>query len=190
MTEREESAIRATRAWVEQVVVGYQLCPFARTPFKQDTIRYLSIAVKDLSRLKAIFLAECQHLEEKQVSEVSTTLLILTGAFQDFFTFWELVGKAEEWLETAGYTGVFQVASFHPDYIFAEATPDAAQNYTNRSPWPMLHLIREDELEAAIESHPDIEAVPQRNIELMESKGKDHWKGILGGIKINAQKTK
>jgi hypothetical protein len=85
---------------------------------------------------------------------------------------------------------VFQVASFHPDYIFAEATPNAAQNYTNRSPWPMLHLIREDELEAAIASHPDIEAVPQRNIELMESKGADYWKELLEEIKIQAQKTK
>lgn len=190
MTDMAESAIRATRAWVEQVVVGYQLCPFARTPFKQNTIRYVSAADRKVSSVKTTFLAECKYLDEKQVSEVSTTLLILTGAFQDFFTFWELVGKAEEWLEEAGYAGLFQVASFHPDYIFAEATTEAAQNYTNRSPWPMLHLIREDELETAIKSHPDIEAVPQRNIELMESKGKDHWKKVLKEIKIQAQATK
>lgn len=190
MIDMGESAIRATRAWVEQVVVGYQLCPFARTPFKQDTIRYVFTAATDVSVVKTIFLAECKYLEEKRGSEVSTTLLVLPGAFQDFFAFWELVGKAEDWLEAAGYTGVFQVASFHPDYIFADAPAGAAQNYTNRSPWPMLHLIREDELEAAIASHPDIESVPQRNIDLMESKGADYWKALLEGIKIQAQKTK
>lgn len=188
MTKQQRLAIDATKSWVEQVVVAYALCPFARVPFQRDTIRYVCTAAEDHRAVKTIFLSECKRLEDYPADELSTTLLILTDGFTDFFGYWDLVSQAENWLEEAGYTGIFQVASFHPDYIFAEAELHAAQNYTNRSPWPMLHLIREAQLEAAIESHSDIEAIPQRNIELMEAKGQAHWEALLQ--KIRAQEPK
>lgn len=187
MTQEQAIPIRATRHWVEQVVIGYQLCPFARLPFQQDRIRYVLASAQDVAGLREMFLEECRRLESHPPEEISTTLLILTEMGKDFMEYWDLVSLAEDWLDQAGYTGIFQVASFHPDYIFAEADTQAAQNYTNRSPWPMLHLLREEELEAAIDHHPDIEAVPQRNIELMERKGRSHWRGLLQKIIGQAQ---
>lgn len=190
MMNKKEQAIWATRTWVEQVVVAYQLCPFARLPFQQNTIRYTCTAASDLSSLKKVLLRECSLLKNQSVKEISTTLLILAEMGKDFMDYWNIVGFAEEWLQEAEYSGVFQLASFHPDYIFAGVDPQAAQNYTNRSPWPLLHLLREEELGHAIDSHSNIQGIPQRNIELMEAKGKAYWQNLLKKISEIPQKNK
>lgn len=183
MMKNKNDALETTRKWVEKVVVAYQLCPFAKSPFEQDKIRYHALPSSDLKDLKKEILAELAFLGEHSSKELETTLLVLTEGFTNFLEFWDLVGLAEDWLEEADYTGVYQIASFHPAYIFAGTRPDEAQNYTNRSPLPTLHLIREDSLEKAIDSHPNIEEVPNRNIRLMEEKGRAHWEQLLAEIR-------
>lgn len=178
MSKLESRALQATRAWVSQVVVAYQLCPFARVPWQNGTIDYRCVAESSPKAIHGAVLQACRDMETQPETAISTVLLILLDGYVDFRTYWQLVGQAEVWLEDAGYEGVFQIASFHPHYRFAGAEPDAAQNYTNRSPLPMLHLIREDQIAAAVAQHPDIESVPQRNIALMEAKGTQYWKEL------------
>jgi hypothetical protein len=180
---KSEIAKEATRKWVEKVVVAYQLCPFAKVPFQQQTIRYCPVQTTDTVVIKKHVLEELQRLDGASAKELETTLLVLTEGFSDFFDFWDLVGLAENWLADEDYTGVYQIASFHPEYIFAGTQTHDAQNYTNRSPFPTLHLIREDSLEKAIASYPNIEEVPKRNIQLMEEKGKEHWVRLLKEIR-------
>lgn len=178
MTNLESRALQATKDWVKQLVVAYQLCPFARVPWQNETIDYRCVAESSLQALHTAVLQACRDMETQAETTISTILLILLEGYADFLHYWELVGQAEVWLEDAGYAGMFQIASFHPHYRFAGVEADAAQNYTNRSPFPMLHLIREDQIAAAVAQHPDIESVPQRNIALMEAKGAQYWKEL------------
>jgi hypothetical protein len=121
--------------------------------------------------------SELQRLEDEP--EIETTLLIHPGVLNDFGPYNEFLDAADGLLAYLEMEGVYQIASFHPDYQFAETEPDAAENYTNRSPFPMLHLLREASLEAAIDSYPDVDGIPQRNIELMNELGTEKMRSIL-----------
>ena len=121
--------------------------------------------------------SELQRLEDEP--EIETTLLIHPGVLQDFGPYNEFLDAADGLLAYLDMEGVYQIASFHPDYQFAGTEPDASENYTNRSPFPMLHLLREASLEAAIDSYPDVDGIPQRNIELMNELGSEKMRSIL-----------
>ncbi|WP_296930368.1 DUF1415 domain-containing protein [uncultured Marinobacter sp.] len=180
----ETEVISATRKWVEDVVVGYNLCPFAKRELVRNRVRFVVSEAKTEDELLQALHSELQRLEDEP--EIETTLLIHPDVLQDFGPYNEFLDAADGLLAYLEMEGVYQIASFHPDYQFAGTDPDAAENYTNRSPFPMLHLLREASLEAAIDSYPDVDAIPQRNIELMETLGAERMRKILASCVENS----
>lgn len=164
-----KNPIDVTRKWIEAVVVGCNFCPFAAKELKAGTVRYTVQESEDWKVLQEAFLAECEWLDEHP--ETETSLLILTKAVRDFEDYLDLAEVAEQLLEANDYEGVYQVASFHPKYRFEDSAPGDPANYTNRSPYPMLHLLREASVEAALERYPDPDSIPERNIEFAREKG-------------------
>ncbi|MFO8142606.1 MAG: DUF1415 domain-containing protein [Marinobacter sp.] len=169
--------VNATRKWVEEVVVGYNLCPFAKRELVRDRVRFVMTDAENEDDLLKALHSELQRLEDEP--EIETTLLIHPGVLQDFDAYNEFLDTAEGLVAYLELEGIYQVASFHPDYQFAETEPGAAENYTNRSPYPMLHLLREASLEAAIDSHPDVDGIPDRNIALMNELGAEKMQSVL-----------
>ena len=173
----ETEVMSATRKWVEDVVVGYNLCPFAKRELVRNRVRFVVSEAETEDELLQALHSELQRLEDEP--EIETTLLIHPGVLQDFGPYNEFLDAADGLLAYLDMEGVYQIASFHPDYQFAGTEPDASENYTNRSPFPMLHLLREASLEAAIDSYPDVDGIPQRNIELMNELGSEKMRSIL-----------
>jgi hypothetical protein len=169
--------IRPVRHWVETVVVGLNLCPFAKRELVNDRVRFSVSDAETEEQLLADLQAELELLDNDEA--VETTLLIHPGVLQDFFDYNQFLNYVDRLLMQMELEGVYQVASFHPDYQFSGTRPDDVENYTNRSPYPMLHLIREDSLERAIASYPDPDRIPERNIELLESLGRDKMQALL-----------
>lgn len=167
----------ATRQWLEEVVIGLNLCPFARREYERARIRFAICAAEQPEDLLLGFAQELERLEREP--HVETTLLIYPNAVQNFFDFLELVDMAQSWLDAQGLEGVYQLASFHPRYQFDGTAPNDASNFTNRSPWPIIHLLREASVEHAIAAHPDTGAIPARNIALMQEKGLAYWQDLL-----------
>ena len=168
-----------TQCWLETVVIQNTLCPFANSPYQDGRVRFI---VTDSSRPEYLLedlLHELKHLQAMPVNELETTLLIHPGVLEDFYDYNDFLDIADELLVQEGFDGVFQIASFHPDYQFAETTEDDAENYTNRSPWPMLHILREASLEAVIASHPDVAMIPEQNIKQMDAIGTDTLQASL-----------
>ncbi|GAA0842296.1 DUF1415 domain-containing protein [Marinobacter szutsaonensis] len=173
----ETDIINATRKWVEDVVVGYNLCPFAKRELVRNRVRFVVSEAETEDDLLHALHSELQRLDDEP--EIETTLLIHPNVLEDFGPYNEFLDAADGLLAYLEMEGVYQIASFHPDYQFEGTEPDSAENYTNRSPFPMLHLLREASLEAAIDSYPDVEGIPQRNIELMEKLGAEKMRNIL-----------
>ena len=172
------AAIAATRTWVERAVIGLNLCPFARAAHTGGKIRYVMTAAPDTGALIDALAAELEHLAEASPDEIETTLLIHPHVLQDFLDYNDFLEVADELVERLGLEGVVQVASFHPRYQFERTKPDDIENYTNRSPHPTLHLLREDSVERAVNSHPDADAIPLRNIETLKRIGIEGWKQL------------
>ena len=169
--------IGPVRHWVETVVVGLNLCPFAKRELVNDRVRFSVSEAETEEQLLADLQAELELLNNDEA--VETTLLIHPGVLQDFFDYNQFLNYVDSLLTQMELEGVYQVASFHPDYQFSGTRPDDVENYTNRSPYPMLHLIREDSLERAIAGYPHPERIPERNIELLESLGRDKMQALL-----------
>lgn len=172
-----EQVVNATRCWLEAVVIDLNLCPFAKRELVRERVRFSVTGATNKDDLIAALHGELQFLLDHP--EVETTLLIHPAVLQDFEPYNEFLAVADELLAYLELDGVVQIASFHPAYQFEGTEPDAAENYTNRSPWPMLHLLREAGLEAAIERYPDVDGIPGRNIDLMNRLGADHMKALL-----------
>ena len=171
------SIIESTKKWIERVVIGLNLCPFARRPFQQEAIRFTLTKSANEQELLAALHAELVFLHDNLYIE--TSLLIHPQCLVDFDDYNQFLQIAENLLEDMGVTGVFQIASFHPDYQFADTNPDDAENYTNRSPFPMLHILREQSLSQALQSYPNPDAIPQRNIDLLQKIGVEEAQAIL-----------
>lgn len=169
--------IDATRRWVEQVVVTFNLCPFAKRELVKDRVRFVVSKAKD----EATLLDELAHeLALLNVDEaVETTLLIHPQVLHDFYHYNDFLEAADELLVDMNLEGVYQVASFHPDYQFGGTEPDDVENYTNRSPYPMLHLLREDSLSEAIDNYPEVDLIPERNIDCMNEQGLEKMQTLL-----------
>ncbi len=150
-------------------MVPRNLCPFAGREVKRQTIRYVAVSAHDWAETLGALLEECRRLDEDPA--LSTTLLVLADGVNDFDDYLDLLGVAEALFEEQGYEGVYQLASFHPDYCFEGVEEDDPTNYTNRSPWPMLHLLREDAIAEALAHYPDPEAIPERNAAAMTALG-------------------
>ena len=165
----DEQVIAHTHKWIVDVVVGCNFCPFAAKELKKNAVRYQVERSGDTQTVLESFIKECIVLDEND--SISTTLLILPGQFENFEDYLDLVAMAEELLEDEDYEGIYQVASFHPQYLFGGAPADDPANYTNRSPYPMLHLLREDAVEEALEKFPHPERIPENNISYARAKG-------------------
>lgn len=161
--------LAATRQWVETFVVARNVCPFAGREMARDTIRYVILDAADWEQALLTLVAECERLDETPAIE--TTLLVLTPGLEAFDDYLDFLEVAETLLADQGYEGTYQLASFHPDYCFADAEPEDPANFTNRSPFPMLHLLREAGLEQALAHYPDPEAIPERNVAALREVG-------------------
>lgn len=155
----------AVRQWLEAIVIGLNLCPFSARPYRAGQVRiHVSHATDELELLTELQL-ELTRLDETPVSELETTLIAVPDMLADFLDYNDFLDRADELLDRYEWSGTYQVASFHPQYQFADTQPEDVENHTNRSPVPLLHLLREDRVEAAVSSHPDVEGIPQRNVE-------------------------
>jgi hypothetical protein len=173
---KEEVIIAQTVAWIKSVVIGCNFCPFASKVLLKNSIRYITLPGATIEKVLESLSAEVQILD-KDV-ETETTLIILPDHFEDFKTYLDLVDIAEEFLYNLGYEGIYQLASFHPQYLFAESYEEDPANYTNRSVYPMLHLLREASITDALEHFPDAGSIPQRNIEFANRKGLLFMQGL------------
>jgi len=174
--DSSETIIRQTKKWVTDVVAGCNFCPFVAREIRQDSIHYKVETATDLAGSLQALLNECRRMDTENVE---TVLLIFPMGFKRFDDYLELVDLAEKLLKKENYEGIYQVASFHPLYIFAGASTDDAANYTNRSPYPMLHLLREDRIEQALANYPSPEQIPERNIMFARSKGVAYMSTLL-----------
>jgi uncharacterized protein len=168
MSVTPQQAEQQIRQWLDQVVIGLQLCPFASIPVREGKVRIITSSEHDIVVLLHLLFDELMLLEETPADELETTLVVLAEALPDFLEFNQFLGQAEQLLTDSGWQGVFQIASFHPQYQFDETLPDAAENLTNRSPYPLLHLLREESLAKAIAAYPDTQTIPERNIRRMQ----------------------
>ena len=157
------------RRWVETVVVGLNLCPFAGRELLQGRIRFVVTAAQTEAALLTSLQAELEWLDSNPAIE--TTLLIHPQVLQDFDDYNQFLESADDLLRALDAEGVYQIASFHPHYRFANSAAADVENYTNRSPYPMLHLLREQSLERGIASYPDTAEIPLRNMALMQRLG-------------------
>ena len=175
--QTKQDAISATQAWVQSVVVGLNFCPFAAKEVANKTIRYQTSGAQDLQSALELLAAECEGLD--QDSEIETTLLIFTKGFVEFYPFLDLLDLANQLIDDRGYEGIYQLASFHPDYCFADVQSDDPSNFTNRSPFPMLHILREESLERVLEKTANPEKIPEKNIRLARELGTEKLQQLL-----------
>jgi len=172
-------AIGATRHWLEQAVIGLNLCPFARAVHLKRQIRWVESPARDAAGLLADLAHELQFLAAADPEKVETTLLIHPHVLNDFLEYNDFLDVADAAIEELGLAGVLQVASFHPDYRFEGTAPGDVDNLSNRSPHPMLHLLREDSIARAVAAFPDTAAIYERNIETLRRLGMDGWHKLL-----------
>ena len=165
--------IAESENWVKRVIMKYNICPFARREVERSSIRYHACEQTKVKAVLLAFIGECKLLEK--TPKIETTLFILPQGFEGFYSYLDLVDSANDILVQHDFEGVFQIASFHPDYCFDGEAQDSAANYTNRAPYPTLHIIREASMELALASYDDPESIPQRNIAFAERKGTDFF---------------
>ena len=167
----DQRVIDATECWIREVVVGLNLCPFAARPLAERRIHYRVCRETVPDAIYTALLAEFIAFLDLPEAEAETGLFIVPKGLEGFETYLEIVDAADAVIGEVGLTGVIQLASFHPDYRFADTPADDAANYTNRSPYPMFHLIREAAMEEALARYPDPETIPLRNIETLRRLG-------------------
>ncbi|MGF6925110.1 hypothetical protein QFZ48_000610 [Chitinophaga sp. W2I13] len=172
--EQAAAVITQTQNWVRELVIGCNFCPFANREVKKNSIRYQVSGAVSLQAASDELLQECLLLDSEPA--VSTTLLIFPAGFPVFRDYLDLVSVVEKMIYKKKYTGIYQLASFHPLYQFAGTDLQDAANYTNRSIYPMLHLLREAEIEKALQQYPHPENIPERNISFAREKGTAYMK--------------
>jgi len=163
--------VERVKDWVNSVVVEWNLCPFARKEVVENKIRYFHSSAQSEDELLADLACEIALLDHSP--SVSTTLLIHPQVLNDFENYNQFLEDADALLAALGKEGTYQIASFHPRYRFHGTREEAAENYTNRSPYPLLHILRESMVEQAVERHPDPEGIPERNIRLLQEMDKN-----------------
>ena len=176
--EQQAHAQAETRAWVDRAVIGLNLCPFAKAPQVKGQVRYVVSAADDPAALLADLVAELERLAEAPPERLETTLLIHPRVLTDFAEYNDFLAIAEDTVAELDLEGVLQVASFHPQYQFDGTEPDDITNATNRSPYPTLHLIREDSIDKAVAAFPEAEAIYEVNMATMERLGPDGWAAL------------
>ncbi len=171
-------AIADTVRWLERAVIGLNLCPFAKAPHIKGQIHYAVSEAKGLEGLRDELIEELKALAALPAEERETVLLIVPHMLRDFLDFNDFLDEADGVLQELDLEGEFQVASFHPDFQFADTEPDDIGNFTNRSPYPTLHLLREASIDRAVEAFPEAETIYEANIATMEKLGLQGWKRL------------
>lgn len=173
-----EQALTATRVWVERVVIGLNLCPFAKAVQVKQRLRYVCSDARDTTRLRGHLRDELLHLQGTPMAEVETTLLVHPGVLNDFEAYNAFLDEADALLVELGLEGTLQIASFHPDYRFAGTQADDIDNATNRSPYPCLHLLREASIDIAVAAYPHAEAIYKNNMRTLRALGAKGWAAL------------
>jgi hypothetical protein len=174
----DEAVVAATRVWVERAVIGLNLCPFAKAVYVKNQIRYAVSAAQTPEELLVDLVAELHTLQAADASEIDTTLLVHPGVLGDFLDFNDFLELADAALAGEGLEGELQIASFHPQYQFADTGPEDIENYSNRSPYPTLHLLREASIARAVAVFPDASQIFERNMETLRRLGHEGWRRL------------
>lgn len=177
----DDTIIASTRNWVERAVIGLNLCPFAKAVYVKEQVRYVVSPATTVEALLEQLMDELQALSDVPADKVDTTLLIHPFVLTDFLDYNEFLDVADAAIEDMDLEGELQVASFHPDYQFAETDINDIENFTNRSPYPILQLLREESIERAVEAFPEAEEIFEKNIATMEKLGHDGWDALHVG---------
>ena len=176
LSAHDETLVREdVQHWLEQAVIGLNLCPFAKAVVVHDRLRVRVSDARDPARLLQELEAELRWLASTPLEQVETTLLVAPFICPEFWDFNNLVGQAQDLLDQLGLEGVLQIADFHPRYQFAGTAEDDAGNLTNCAPYPILHLLREESIDRAVASTPDAATIYERNIALLERMGHEGW---------------
>ena len=178
-TETHAQILAHTQQWLEKAVIGLNLCPFAKAVHVKKQIRYVVSTAQDTDTLEEELIAELQGLATSDPNLIDTTLLIHPYVLNDFLDYNDFLDRVDAALEALALDGELQVASFHPNYQFADAGPDDIDNYTNRAPYPILHLLRESSIERAVAAFPDAAEIYERNIETMQRLGHAGWRQLF-----------
>ncbi len=177
--ESPEHVIAATRHWLAKAVIGLRLCPFAGAPFAREQIRYRVSEQQSTDGLVQELAEELQHLHAADPQLCETSLLIHPRVLTDFGDYNQFLDEADATLAALDLGGELQIASFHPRYQFAGSAPNDLQNYSNRSPYPMLHLLREASVTRAVATYPDVSEIGTRNIATLRVLGEAGWREIM-----------
>jgi hypothetical protein len=177
-THTDDCIIASTQAWIEKAVIGLNLCPFAKAVYVKNQIRYVVSAARDNAALLIQLKAELQTLQAADPARIDTTLLIHPGVLGDFLDYNDFLDSADAALEELQLHGEIQIASFHPHYQFAGSGADDIENYTNRSPYPMLHLLREASIDRALEAFPEAETIFEKNMATLRKLGHKGWQQL------------
>ncbi|MEH6455226.1 MAG: DUF1415 domain-containing protein [Cocleimonas sp.] len=169
--------IKQTQKWLSSVIIEHSICPFAKREHDNDRIHYEVIESKSLEAQLEQLILQCEALDNDASRE--TSLLIFPNTLSDFEGYLDVVEISNELMTKQGYEGIYQLASFHPQYRFADSPIDDASNYTNRSPYPMLHILREESIEKVLANYPKPEDIPERNIKLTQDLGLKEMKRLL-----------
>lgn len=182
MPHNPQPYLQATTEWLEKAVIGLNLCPFAKAPHNKGQIRIHVSFAKHLDAFLEDVDTEIRRLFDTPAETLETTLLVCATLFDDFLIFNDMLDAAEQAIDDNGATGIVQIAPFHPQFQFDGTDVDDIGNYTNRSPYPTLHFIREDSIEKAAQAFPDPAVIFERNIETLQKMGREGWEelGISG----------
>ena len=178
--------IALTKAWLVHAVIGLNLCPFAKAVYVKNQIRYAVSDAATPEELRSALIAELEILRDADPATLDTTLLIHPRVLPDFLEYNDFLDVADMTIEDMGLAGKIQIASFHPDYQFAGTEAEDIENYTNRSPCPMLHLLREASIESAISTFPDAAEIFERNIATLQGLGRTGLNHLHGRIAATA----
>ncbi|WP_315139228.1 DUF1415 domain-containing protein [Achromobacter marplatensis] len=173
------NVVAETRDWLTKAVIGLNLCPFAKAVQVKDQIRFAVSDATDAEGVLTDLQDELALLAEADPEKIDTTLLIVPDALDDFLDFNDFEELSDRLLKRMRLVGELQVATFHPLFQFADTQPDDIENYTNRSPYPILHLLREDSIDRAVESFPDAAEIYEKNIDTMNKLGLEGWKKLM-----------
>ncbi|GGK14621.1 DUF1415 domain-containing protein [Luteimonas terricola] len=168
-----------TRRWLERAVIGLNLCPFAKAVVAKGQVRMVLSEARDETALLEQLGEELLRLRDTPAADIDTTLIVHPQVLGDFLDYNDFLESADALVGELELEGVLQVASFHPQYQFADSHPDDIANSTNRSPWPTLHLLREDSVSRAVEAFPDPDSIVERNIATLENLGHAGWRELL-----------
>ena len=177
----DENIIAETKTWLEQAVIGLNLCPFAKAVHVKRQIRYVVSDAATPNALCEVLTDELKFLVDADAETIDTTLIIHPHTLSDFLDYNDFLDVANKVLEVLKLEGEIQIASFHPHYQFADAAPDDITNYTNRSPYPMLHLLRESSVGKAVAAFPDAAMIYEKNIVTMQKLGLAGWEKLFSG---------